>query len=349
MSSTTSNITKGYLTLANGTTFEGQLFGKKQDVTGQLVFTTGMTGYLETATNPSTFGQVVVQTFPLSGNYGAITSDCENLKQCNNFIGANAFIAKYPCQEPSNFRSEASLDTFFMERGITGLSGIDTRQLTKIIREAGEMACKITTAPPADNNINLPEQTLPEQATQVYGSGKYTIALLNLGAKQSTVNALVKRNCTVHVLPRSTSAEAILKLNPHGLLISSGPGNPNQMADIVQTIQALKAIPTFAIGLGHQLLALANGHSVTALKVGHRGTNQPVKDMATGKLYITHQHHGYVVQAPNPAFVNVNDGTCEGLVYENATSVQFYPCSGPKDTLFLYDRFVERIAENATR
>ena len=347
---------KAYLTLENGTVFQGQFFGKPADVTGEIVFTTGMNGFLETITDPSCFGQIVVQTFPLVGNYGVISSDFES-----DNIQAQAYIIKYPCQEPSNFRSEEALDTFFVRQGKVGLCGIDTRALTKIIRDNGVMAARISTNPLSKAEIVMLGEYVITNAVAdvsckkltVHGNGEYRVALLDLGVCRSTIDALTARGCTVHVFPHNSTATEILAISPHGILLSSGPGNPDDVANkpIIETIRHLQQseLPMLGICLGHLLLAHANGYATEKLKFGHRGANQPVKEVATGKIYITAQNHGYVVtqNTEQVSFVNVNDNTIEGLDYGNAFSVQFRPGTGPKDTDFIYDRFVMEVVKNA--
>jgi len=345
-----------YLVLENGTIFEGEFFGKPAEVTGDIVFTTGMTGYLETVTDPSYYGQIILQTFPLIGNYGVISADLQK-----DTVRAKAYIVKYLCQEPSNFRSEEALDTFFMSQGITGLKGIDTRALTKIIRENGVMSGKITMTPPTEADkeearnykITNAIAAVSCSAPVVYGEGKYRVALMDFGVKKSTIDALVSRGCQVWTFPHNTTAKKILDMNPHGILLSSGPGDPADPvnAPIIETLQELKnsGVPILGICMGHLLLAIANGYKTEKMKHGHRGANQPVKNTSTGKLYITAQNHGYTVLADNPSYVNVNDGTCEGLDYGSSFSVQFCPGEGPKDTEFLFDCFVERMASHAAR
>ena len=343
-----------YLVLENGTTFEGEFFGKPSEVTGDIVFTTGMTGYLETITDPSYYGQIILQTFPLIGNYGVISADLQK-----DIVSAKAYIVKYLCQEPSNFRSEEDLDTFFMSKGITGLKGIDTRALTKIIRDNGVMSGKITMQPPIEadkedacnykvtNAIQAVSGTMPV----VYSEGKYRVALMDFGVKKSTIDALVSRDCQVWTFPYNTTAREILDIKPHGILLSSGPDDPAVPANapIIETLRELQdsGVPMFGIGMGHLLLAIANGYKTEKMKHGHRGANQPVKNTLTGKLYITAQNHGYTVLADNPSYINVNDGTCEGLDYGNSFSVQFCPGEGPKDTEFLFDCFAERMNKYA--
>jgi len=360
------NERKAYLILENGRVFEGKFFGAQGEVTGEIVFTTGMTGYLETLTDPSYCGQIVMQTFPLIGNYGVIPEDFESAG-----VGAIAYIVKHPCRTPSNFRSENDLDSFLKERGITGLYDIDTRSLTKIIRKNGVMNGKISAFEPADADFEeikrytvvnpiaavssrSVEKYLPQKNSQV----SRRIALMDFGAKRGIANALVKRGCEVYVFPYDTQAEEILKIEPNGIMLSNGPGDPADPANkvILDTLEALvkSGVPIFGICMGHQLLALANGYKTRKLKFGHRGANQPVKDMKTGRVYITSQNHGYEVFAENfdqssYSFVNVNDGSCEGLDYGVSFSVQFHPeaCGGPLDTGFLFDRFMERISHAA--
>jgi len=345
-----------YLVLENGTTFEGEFFGKPGEVTGDIVFTTGMTGYLETVTDPGYYGQIILQTFPLIGNYGVIPADLQK-----DTVSAKAYIVKYLCQEPSNFRSEEALDTFFISKGITGLKGIDTRALAKVIRDNGVMSGKITMQPPTEADkeearnykVTNAIAAVSASAPAVYGEGKYCVALMDFGVKKSTINALINRGCQVWAFPYNTTAKEILNINPHGILLSSGPGDPADPANIpiIETLRELRdcGVPMFGICMGHLLLAIANGYKTEKMKLGHRGANQPVKDTSTGKVYITAQNHGYTVLADNPSYINVNNGTCEGLDYGNSLSVQFCPGEGPKDTEFLFDCFVERMDRYAAR
>ena len=351
-------MNRGYLILENGVTFEGEYFGARGEVAGEMVFTTGMTGYLETLTDPSYYGQIVLQTFPLIGNYGVIPSDFESESAV-----VRAYIVKRPCQDPSNFRSEGNLDAFFKERGIIGLCGIDTRALTKIIRENGVMNGKITSSPPTEADRaeagayairNAVAAVSPPVVTKT-GSGSRRVALMDFGAKRGIANALTARDCEVWSFPHDTPAQEIMQMKPHGVMLSNGPGDPADPENrvIVETIRTLQqsGVPVFGICLGHQLLALANGYSTRKLKFGHRGANQPVKEVSTGRVYITSQNHGYAVVANDGSFVNVNDGTCEGLDYGNSFSVQFHPEAhgGPLDTAFLFERFIERMDAYAAR
>ena len=341
-----------YLVLENGMIFEGKYFGARGEMTGEIVFTTGMTGYLETLTDQSYYGQIVLQTFPLIGNYGVIPSDFES-----GSVGAKAYITKYPCENPSNFRSEGSLDAFLKERGIVGMCGIDTRALTKIIRKNGVMNGKICSAPPSDSDRAEVKAYLVSDAVAAVssrnvtktGGGSRRVVLMDFGAKRGIAAALAARGCEVWTFPHDAQAADILQKEPHGVMLSNGPGDPAEPANngIVETIRALEqsGVPLFGICLGHQLLALAKGYKTKKLKFGHRGANQPVKDTRTGSVYITSQNHGYEVIADNSSFVNVNDGTCEGMDYGRSFSVQFHPEArgGPLDTAFLFDRFIERM------
>jgi len=353
-----SKAAPAYLVLENGKIFEGQSFGAEGEVTGELVFTTGMTGYLETLTDPSYYGQIIIQTFPLIGNYGVIPADFEK-----DFIGAKAYIAKRPCKEPSNFRSEGKLDTFLKSRGIIGLCGIDTRALAKIIRENGVMNGKITTSPPTETDLEDAKKYLVIDAVSSVssdsvvkmGSGSRRVALMDFGAKQGIANALIAHGNEVWSFPHNATAQEILACNPAGIMLSNGPGDPAEPANaqIVEEIAKLFAsgTPMFGICLGHQLMALAKGYKTRKLKFGHRGANQPVKEVVTGSVYITSQNHGYEVVSENSSFINVNDGTCEGLDYGSSFSVQFHPeaCGGPLDSAFLFDRFMERMEAHATQ
>ena len=353
-----------YLILENGMVFEGFSFGAEKDVTGEIVFTTGMNGYLETLTDLSYYGQIVLHTFPLIGNYGVISQDFESTS-----VGPLAYIVKTPCQASSNFRSEGQLDIFLKERNIPGLYGIDTRALTRIIREQGVMNGRITKESP--DKVSLDEicsyriknavQAVSCTERKFYKSdnGKYTVALLDFGLKENIKRELLKRGCNVWVFPWNTPYTDIIDLAPDGIMLSNGPGDPAENTEIIRNLKELIKTGTviFGICLGHQLLALAHGFETYKLKYGHRGANQPVKDMNTGRVYITSQNHGYAVKKETidkdlaeELFVNVNDGTCEGIRYKKtkAFSVQFHPeaCHGPHDTRYLFDLFVDRMEEN---
>ncbi|MCL2062292.1 MAG: carbamoyl phosphate synthase small subunit [Firmicutes bacterium] len=349
---------KAYLILEDGNVFAGGAFGAIQETVGEVVFTTAMTGYIETLTDPSYYGQIVVQSFPLIGNYGINTEDFEAKKPA-----LKAYIVKVPCETPSNFRSTQSLDAYLKSCGVAGLYGIDTRKLVKIIRNAGVLNGKIVYSPPTRNDkqqaldysVKAPVSKVTCGETPETGAGEKRIALIDYGAKNGIEAELLRRGCTVKRFPFHTAAQDILRYNPNGIMLSNGPGNPADPANAqaVETLRALQKsfVPMFGICLGHQLLALANGYTTRKLKFGHRGANQPVKDTGSGRVYITSQNHGYEVIADNSSFINVNDGTCEGLDYGHSFSVQFHPeaCGGPLDTSFLFDRFIERIESHAKK
>ena len=367
---------KAYLVLENGMIFEGQAIGCWPDsdaeaAVGELVFTTGMTGYLETLTDPSYAGQIIMQTFPMIGNYGVISQDFEG----KSF--AKGYVVHELIDTPSNFRSEGKLDAFLKEQGIPGICGVDTRALTRLIRENGVMnAClyqssefKVQSA----NMPGLPERIREYQVKNVvaevstkemleFGPGSPTsaacscaegetlhVVLIDYGAKRNIIRCLVKRGCRVTVVPHDTTAEEILALKPDGVMLSNGPGDPAENEFEVQQIAKLVGkLPVFGICLGHQLTALAMGGKTYKLKYGHRGANQPVTD---GKrTWITTQNHGYAVESESMkgtaqlSFRNANDQSCEGLEYpgKRCFTVQFHPeaCAGPHDTEFLFDRFL---------
>lgn len=398
--------TKACLVLANGLVFEGRSFGAEGIIIGETVFTTGMNGYLETLTDPSYYGQIVTQTFPLIGNYGDIKKDYESSK-CN----LRGYIVRQWCEEPSNFRCDGDLDSYLKSQNIIGLYDIDTRSLTKILREVGVMNGMLISGNSKDaleafaalkdekkktallekiksykiekavESVTGSATGVEEPADVVFSeSAKYRfvpvtadgtkindekeamkagkgkkVVLWDFGAKANIRRELLKRGLEVVAVPCSYTAEQIMALNPDGVMLSNGPGDPAENAGIIAEIKKLlkTGIPIFGICLGHQLLALANGAQTMKLKYGHRGANQPVKYTKTGRVYITSQNHGYAVKndcLPEGAvqsFVNTNDGTCEGLTYTKipAFSVQFHPeaCSGPLDANFLFDEFVTLI------
>ena len=342
---------KGYLVLADGQVFEGERFGAETDAVGELVFTTGMCGYLETLTDPSYAGQIVTQTFPLIGNYGVIPQDFEGESH------VRAYVVREACAAPSNFRSEGTLDDYLKRRGIPGLSGVDTRQLTRILREKGVMNAMLCSDVPADcaaiadYRVTDAVASVSCSAPQTYapeGEVRFRVALLDYGMKRNILRELRHRGCEVTVFPAGTSAEAVLASQPDGVMLSNGPGDPAENTyQIEQIRKLLGSVPLFGICLGHQLTALAAGGETYKLKFGHRGVNQPVREVGGVRTYITSQNHGYAVSDGVPggrvSFVNANDGTCEGVDYPalRAFTVQFHPeaCAGPKDTAFLFDRF----------
>ncbi|MBO5278425.1 MAG: carbamoyl phosphate synthase small subunit [Lachnospiraceae bacterium] len=350
---------KAFLILEDGTVFKGTSIGSTREIISEIVFNTSMTGYLEVLTDPSYAGQAVVMTYPLIGNYGICYEDMESLKPW-----PDGYIVRELSRIPSNFRSEDTIQNFLAKHDIPGICGIDTRALTKILREKGTMNGMITT----NENYNLAEVTARIKAYRCEGVVKkvtckekkvlkgngFKVALMDFGAKDNIARSLNKRGCEVTIYPAETSAEEILASNPDGIMLSNGPGDPKECVDIIKEIKKLydSNVPIFAICLGHQLMALATGADTYKLKYGHRGGNHPVKDLETGKVYISSQNHGYVVDVENldssiaePSFINVNDGTNEGLHYlgKNIFTVQFHPeaCPGPQDSNFLFDRFMK--------
>ena len=349
---------KAFLILEDGTVFAGTSIGSAREVISEIVFNTSMTGYLEVLTDPSYAGQAVCMTYPLIGNYG-ITPDMESERPW-----PDGYIVRELSRLPSNFRCEGTIQDFLQKYDIPGIAGIDTRALTKILREKGTMNGMITT----DENYNI-DEILPK--LKEYTTGKvvekvtceekyvlpgngYRVALLDLGAKRNIARSLNQRGCEVTVYPAQTPAAEILAQKPDGIMLSNGPGDPKECTDIIEELKVLYAsdVPIFAICLGHQLMALANGADSHKLKYGHRGGNHPVKDLATNRVYISAQNHGYVVDAEHmdpevavPAFINVNDGTNEGLRYigKNIFTVQFHPeaCPGPRDSAYLFDKFMD--------
>lgn len=382
-------MSKAFLVLADGTVFEGTSIGAEGSTIGETVFTTGMTGYLETLTDPSYFGQIVTQTFPLIGNYGVIPEDFESRK-C--FV--KGYIVRELCSLPSNFRCQSDLDSYLKSQNIVGIAEIDTRALTKKLRESGVMNGMIISGidKPAIENSLLEkikayrvEQSVETVSTSTqlsekqnvvkdypeinhhifHSDKKIKIVLWDFGAKYNIPRELEKRNAEVITVPYSYTADDILKLDPDGIMLSNGPGDPADNTGVIAEIAKLaqynidakasgkKIVPIFGICLGHQLLALARGCKTSKLKYGHRGGNHPVKEVETGRVFITSQNHGYAVQCDDLpsfaklAFYNSNDRTCEGITYTDipAFSVQFHPeaCGGPHDTNFLFDKFIQNI------
>lgn len=348
---------KAYLVLEDGTVFEGYSFGAQKETVGELVFTTGMCGYIETLTDESYYGQIVLQTFPMIGNYGIIPEDFEG--ECS----VKGYVVREKCDNPSNFRCKGTLDGFLKEKGIPAIYGVDTRAITKIIREHGVMNAVISGEIPSDlsevKNYKIvgavDNVTAKNSAVYPAENEKFKVTLIDYGAKRNIIRELNKRGCTVTAVPATTTAEEILKTNPDGIMLSNGPGDPTENLFQIEVIKELAGKkPIFGICLGHQLLALAMGAQTEKLKYGHRGVNQPVKEVDGTRTYITSQNHGYAVVPESVkrgkiSFINANDGTCEGINYENlaAFSVQFHPeaASGPHDTSFLFDRFITLMEE----
>lgn len=365
------NMGKAFLILANGAIFEGKSIGFRGKTVGETVFTTGMTGYFETLTDPSYFGQIVTQTFPLIGNCGVIPQDAES---CKSWV--KGYIVRELCDLPCNFRCENSLDSYLKSQMIIGICGIDTRALTKMLRDFGVMNGMILSGSEAELSsekisiyieeiknykINAAVKSVSTNVTKKILFNKIKekkdenkkVVLWDFGAKANIFRELQKRGCKVITVPYDTLAEEIVSLKPDGIMLSNGPGNPAENVEIINEIKKLCKfkIPVFGICLGHQLLALARGAKTLKLKYGHRGANHPVKNSETGRIYITSQNHGYAVETESLPpfakmnFINVNDETCEGIKYCDipAFSVQFHPeaCGGPKDTNFLFDDFIK--------
>ncbi len=352
---------KAFLILEDGNVFTGESIGAKKEIISEIVFNTGMTGYLEVLTDPSYAGQSVVMTYPLIGNYGICYEDMESHKPW-----VDAFLVRELSRIPSNFRNEESIQSFLERNEIPGIAGIDTRALVKLLRNKGTMNGMITT----NENYNLEEvlkQIHQYQVTKVIekttckekyvvpalGDEKYKVALMDYGLKNNIPRSLAKRGCEVTVYPGFTKAEEVLKGKPDGIMLSNGPGDPKECSEVIAEVKNMfdSSVPIFAICLGHQLLALANGGDTTKMKYGHRGANHPVKDLKSGRVYISTQNHGYMVKEESiepglaeVSFINVNDRTVEGLHYlgKNVFSVQFHPeaCAGPMDSEFLFDEFI---------
>ena len=353
-------MAKAYLVLSDGTVFEGEGFGAPVERIGELVFNTSVVGYIETLTDPSYYGQILMQTFPLVGNYGIIEEDFEGA------CSVRGYVVREWCDAPSNFRSQYDLDAFLKAQGVPGICGVDTRAVTQHIRDNGVMNAMICAKAPDDLApirafaITDAVKSVSTGVTEVFpalGEEKYRVTLVDYGVKYNIERELQKRGCTVTVVPFDTSAEAILAGNPDGVMLSNGPGDPAENVQCVEEIRKLLGrAPLFGICLGHQLTALAAGGKTVKLKYGHRGANQPCRDLVTGHTYITSQNHGYAVVSDalpvgKVRFVNANDGTCEGVDYPGlrAFTVQFHPeaCAGPMDTSFLFDRFLRMMDQDS--
>lgn len=387
---------KAFLILEDGTVFEGTHIGADKEMISEIVFNTSMAGYLEVMTDPSYAGQAVCMTYPLIGNYGVCRDDMEAGQPW-----LDGFIVRELSRIPSNFRCDLTIQQFMEENDIPGIAGVDTRALTRVLREKGTMNGMITTNQDYNFDEILPKlkayttgkvvekvtcdkkHTLkgaesladngPISGTSAFKKEEYQagirekkpslvrnlngrglkVALLDLGAKNNIARSLAARGCDVTIYPALTAAEEILADAPDGIMLSNGPGDPKECTTIIEEIRKLyqSDVPIFAICLGHQLMALATGGDTFKMKYGHRGGNHPVKDLNTGRVYISAQNHGYVVdmdkldpKVATPAFINVNDGTNEGLSYtgKNIFTVQFHPevCPGPQDSGDLFDRFI---------
>lgn len=354
---------KAYLILEDGSVYDGENVVACREAVSEIVFNTSMTGYLEVMTDPSYAGQAVVMTYPLIGNYGICHEDMESYRPW-----IDGLIVRELSEVASNFRNEDSIQNFLIKNNIPCICGIDTRDLTKRLREHGTMNGFIT----VDSSFvvekilqrikeysvkGVVKRTSTKEAYSLPGKGK-RVVLIDFGAKKNIARQLQKRGCEVIVVPCDTKAKEILKLKPDGIMLSNGPGDPKENVDIIEEMKKLydTDIPIFAICLGHQLMALATGANTYKLRYGHRGGNHPVKDLETGRTYISSQNHGYAVDESTldknicvPAFVNVNDGTNEGLRYINKKifTVQYHPeaCPGPRDSSYLFDKFIKMMED----
>lgn len=392
---------KAFLLLEDGTVFEGTHIGADKEVISEIVFNTSMAGYLDVLTDPSYAGQAVCMTYPLIGNYGVCEDDVESDR-----TWPDAMIVRELSRMPSNFRCDLTIQQFLERHGVTGIAGIDTRALTKILRTKGTMNGMITTNEAFQLDEIIPRlkaykigrvvdkaickdkykvngaselaengpifghakfvrddyaagrrEKKPSFVTALNGKG-LKVALLDLGTEKNIIESLTMRGCEVTVYPALTAAEELLADKPDGIMLSGGPGDPKECMDVVENVKTLldAKVPMFATGLGHQLVALAAGADTFQLKYGHRGSNQPVKELANGRVYIASQNHGYAVDMDKldekiavPSFINVNDGTCEGISYlgRPVFTVQFHPecCGDAQNNGNLYERFIEMMKE----
>ncbi len=348
---------KAQLILENGMRFSGEMFGKTKNIAGEVVFTTGMTGYQEELTDPAFAGQIVTMTFPLVGNYGINLEDGES-----KHTHLNALIVREKCNNPSNFRNEMNIDDFLREQGVVGLEGIDTRALTRVLRDTGSMKGAIMKGEPSDkeafalmnalDNKDVIMQSTTKKSYVINEKGSTHVAFIDLGTKNSILTQLKERDCKITVLRADVTSTEIEKLNPDVVFVSSGPGNPQDAPGTVETIKELIGkYPIRGICTGHIIIGLALGCKIEKMKFGHHGGNQPVKDVKSGKVYITTQSHNYILtdypEDVEETFVNVNDGTCEGISHKkySVESVQFHPeaAPGPLDTMLMFDRFLEEV------
>lgn len=349
-----------YLILEDGSRYEGTLFGACKPVTGEVVFTTGMTGYQETLTDPSYCGQLVCMTYPLIGNVGISDVDMES-----GGVAMRGFIISELCDLPSNWQMRKSLPTFLEEQGVTGITGIDTRALTKRIRLHGTLRGRIVDGEPTQADFDackrFEQKNLVQQVTcpapYTVAGGDVEVAVLDFGLKRHILEGLRVRGCSLKVYPSGTGAEEILAAGCDGVMLTNGPGDPKDNVQDIATIRTLMdKKPTFGICLGHQMMALAQGATCVPMKYGHHGGNHPVKDLERGTCSVTAQNHNYVIDAatlPTNAVVthvNWNDQSVEGVRYtdKQAFSVQFHPeaSAGPRETTYLFDRFVAMVREN---
>lgn len=354
---------KAWLVLGDGSIFEGHPFGAIGQTLGEVVFSTAMTGYVEAMTGSDYYGQILIQTFPMLGNYGVNEQDMESSR-----AWLRGYIVREHCQEPSNFRSEKSIDTFMQEQGVYGLSGVDTRRLTRHLRKRGIMNGMITDQDPRENLPEIlaqlnqfkiddgPHKVSCTKAYTLSPEGEealYHVAVLDFGIKRSQLKSFLQRKCRLTILPYDTPWQEVAALQPNGIFLSDGPGDPTANQRLLENIEGLcrTQIPIFGIGMGHQLMANAHGAQTWKLRHGHRGVNQPVQDFKRQRIIITSQNHGYAVinesldiEIGRISHINVNDKTCEGIVYLSfpGMSVQFQPESSAvtDGSSYIYDDFV---------
>lgn len=363
----------GALILEDGRIFGGEPFGAPTEAEGEAVFTTAMTGYQEVATDPSFYGQIVCMTYPLIGNYGITEGDQESRRPWV----AGMVVREY-CDEPENWRSQGTFAEYLRRQGIPALHSVDTRALTRHIREHGAMRALLVSDrggvsdeqlrdrarrawSPADDNVVKAVTTPTER--RLSSSEPVHLVLIDCGVKENILRSLTRRNVRLTVVPYDTPAAEILALEPDGILTSPGPGDPELTEDAVSAVREIVAseLPYMGICLGHQLLALAIGARTSKLKFGHRGANHPVKDVLTGAVHITSQNHGYQVDADtipsgtgwHVSQVNLNDGSVEGLAHDRLPvfSIQYHPegSPGPQDNQYLFDRFIEQVRRARAR
>lgn len=374
-------MTRAWLCFADGTRFDGVAVGARGNTVGEAVFTTGLTGYQEVLTDPSYAGQLVTMTAPQIGNTGCNVDDAESTDDRPKVAG---FIVRDASVVASNWRSTETFASYLERHGIVAIAGVDTRQVTRYIRERGAQNATIGTgnaddlvdlarSAPSMEGLDLTRLVTPKSRYEwTEGSGAWLplrgvpggpaehlpperhVVVIDLGIKRNILRNLVDFGCRVTAVPATTAAEDILALAPDGIFVSNGPGDPAAVTETIATLRALLGQrPTFGICLGHQLLALAAGARTFKLKFGHRGTNQPVRDLTTGRVEITTQNHGFCVDLESlggrarSTHVHLNDGTSEGLSLDDADafSVQYHPeaAAGPHDSLYLFRRFIERI------
>ena len=365
--------TEAYLVLEDGSVHRGEAFGADASGSGEVVFNTSMTGYQEVLTDPSYAGQLVTLTYPLVGNYGINRTDYESAR-----IQVAGLVVREHCDRPSHGDSEITLHQYLRSQGIPGISGVDTRAITRRLRERGVMMGIITTEPPEAaqarlretpryDDLDLVRTVTAEKAYKwdndgsgTVGPGKYRVVVTDCGLKYNILRLLQQRDCEVVAVPAATPAEDILALRPSGLLLSPGPGDPQLLDYVVGNITKLVGrVPIMGICLGHQLIARSLGAHTFKLKFGHRGANHPVQDLTTGRVYITAQNHGYAVDANRlpPSLeithVNLNDNTIEGLRHRSLPifSIQYHSeaSPGPRDNEYLFDRFIQMLPESTVQ